>query len=341
MAINITEQHAEILIPQLTGEVEHAFEFESEFKGIFEVMNIKGTDTKIERVAGKVKVERIDWTEDDKHAQVGTFGNIQYSVDQAIYVRHAEKNIDPLLSDINAMKELAYEHGKEMAMQRDVTILTAILHGSRTAALAATGVAGVDADNDLDKVIEAGLVQTMEASGDINDALKLERKLEELIIAQRARRKLDKNSLLIVSHGVYNELRQAEKLTNSDYSPSNADYAKGQLSRFMNMAIMPVTTFQDLQDARWANNPVSDALNVSDIDKEARAVVVSPRALRILEVQPLTMDMWYEKVHKTNYIDTQAMYNVAVRRQDLIGALYTFEAVAAGAVDNVDGTAVV
>ena len=330
----ITEQQVADLVPLLTGEVEDAFEVSAELSNLFTVEQLRGSDTKIDRVVGRAHVETVDWTEDDKHAQVGTFGTITYKVEQSIYIRHAEKNISALISDVDALKELGEEHGKALAIQRDVTILTALLIGSRQAAMASSGVAGVDAGDELDKTVLEGLHAVMTASGDIKDVAKVEDKLEQMVISQRARRKAGMGAILVVSHAIYNLLRQSDKLISKDFSAGNGDYAKGTVGLFLNIPVMPVTTFQDLQDFAGTVNPIGTTWNTTTKDAEARAVLFTPRALRVLEVMPITVSAWYEDLHKNNYIDSQAFYGVGVRRQDDIAALYTFAAIALGVTDN-------
>ena len=330
----ITEQQVADLVPLLTGEVEDAFEITAELSNLFTAEPLRGSDTKIDRVVGKSHVETVDWTEDDKHSQVGTFGTITYKVEQSIYIRHAEKNISALLNDVDALKELGEEHGKALAEQRDVTILTALLIGSRQAAMASSGVAGVAVGDELDKTVLEGLHGVLAATGDINDVAKVEDKLEQLIISQRARRKLGMGAVMVVSHGVYNLLRQSDKLISKDFSTDNGDYAKGTVGLFLNIPVMPVTTFQDLQTYAGTVNPIGATWNTTTTDAEARAVIFTPRAIRVLEVMPVTVDAWYEKAHKNNYIDSQAFYGVGVRRQDYIAALYTFEAIVLGTTDN-------
>lgn len=325
MAIAISEQQRADLVPQLTGEVIHAFEVEGKLSNLFTITPLNGSDTKIDRVAGKARVDRVDWTEVDKSAQVGVFGKVEYKVENSIYIRHAEENIAPLLQDVDGMKELGMEHGKALAIQRDVTILTALLVGSRADAMAVSGVAGVAPENDLDKVIEAGLHYVMLASGDINDVSKVEEGLEQLITAMQANRRLDAGiTTLACSWKVYRLLRHSDKLISRDYSDTNGDYAKGIVARFLDIPVMPITTFQDLQGFVGTTNSAGDTWNAEAVDGEARAVIFSPMAIRVLEVMPVVVDAWYEKLHKTNYIDSQAFYGVGVRRQDKIGALYTF-----------------
>ena len=334
MVMALTEQAAADLVEQLTGEVEHAFEVESHIANLFPITPIKGSDTKIDRVVGRAHVEAIDWTEDDKHAQVGAIGKITYTIEDSIYIRHAEKNIAPLLQDVDVLKELGMEHGKALAMQRDVTLLNALLIGSQKAAMTAVG-GTVAASDDLDKTVEAGLRDTMAASGDEYDVTKLESKLEGLIIAQRARRKLSADSVLIMTYKCFNTLRASEKLISKDFSSDNGDYAKGTLGLLMGVPVIPVPTFQDLQNVVGDVNPIGTTWNVTTKEAQGRAVLFSPRALRVLEAMPVTVSAWYEKIHKTNFIDSQAYYGTGVRRQDNIAALFTFEAIALGVVSNV------
>lgn len=344
----MTEQQRADLIPLLSGEVEDSFEVEAKLSTLFPAEQLRGTDTKIDRVVGRAHVDRIDWTQDDKASQTGTFGTITYKVEQSIYIRHAEKNIAALIQDIDSLKELGMEHGKALAIQRDVTILTALLQGSRQAAMTVSGVSGVDAKDELDKVILEGLHAVMAATGDINDVSKVEEKLENIVIAQRSRRKTDARTVLVCSFKIYNLLRHNDKLVDRDFSEGNGDYARDIVKVFMDIPVMAVPTFQDLQEFVGETNPINDALNTTAVDGEARAVIFSPRALRVLEVMPVTVDAWYEKAHKVNYIDSQAFYGVGVRRQDYIGALYTFEAGDTGTVgsgneltDNVSNATVV
>lgn len=323
----ITEQQIADLVPQLTGEVEVAFEVESELSTFFPVEKINGTDTKLDRVAGRAHVQAINWAQDDKDAQTGTFGTITYKIEDSIYIRHAEKNISALISDIDALKELGFEHGKALALQRDLTILTALLIGSRQSAMASSGVAGVAAGDELDNVVLEGIHAVFAASGDEADVAKVEYLLEQMIIAQKARRKFDKSgTMLVVSHAIYNVLRQSDKLMSTDYSRDNGDFAKGIVNKFMNVPLMPITIFQDMQGQAGTTNPIGTTWNIEMVDQEARAVLFTPRALRVLEAMPVTVDAWYEKSHKLNYIDSQAYYGVGVRRQDYIAALYHFNA---------------
>lgn len=334
MAIAITEQQRADLIPQFTGEVERAFEETGVLANLFEIKKVAGSDTVIDRVISKAKVERIDWTEEDKHAQVGAVGTLTYKLEHSIYIRHAEKNISKLISDLDVLKELTIEHGVDLAVQRDATILTAILQASRMDAMSASGVSGIDASVDLDKVVTEGLHVVFENANDEKDVSLVEDALESIIIAMRSTRKWTPDMHLVMSWGLYNTLRDSDKLGDEDFSAGNSDYAEGVLRKFMGVPVMPIATFQDLQGYVGVTNPIGDTWNTTATDAAARAVFFSPRAIRVLEAMPVTFNMHYSEDHLTNYITSQAFYGVGVRRQDHVGALYTSAAYSAGVFES-------
>lgn len=332
MSIAITEQQKADLIPLLSGEVESAFELAAELAPMFTVKVLEGTDKFIDRTVGQTHVQRVDWTEVDKASQQGAIGKVEYEVTNSIYIRHAEKNISKLIQDVDVLKELGQEDGKALALQRDVTILAALLQASRQDANTAQG-GTVPAKNDLDVAFPAGIRDNFAADGDEADPDVVVKKLKQIITAQRARRKFNNNmGVLIVSYGLYDVLLDNDKLTSTEFSGDNANLAAGKFDALHGVRVMPITTFQDMQDMVGEDNPVDSSLTITALDAEARAVLFEPTAIRVLEVLATVVDAWYEKAHKTNYIDAQAMYNVGVRRQDKVAALYTWEATQTGTV---------
>lgn len=332
MTIAITEQQRNDLIPLLTKEVIKAFEHETELANMFEIKKLEGTDTLIDTVVGGASVKRVDWSQVDKAAQVGVMGRVTYELDQTVYIRHAEKNISKLISDVDTLKELMEEHGKALAVQRDVTILTCIVRGSMQGAMAASGVSGVETANDLPNTIKQGLHYVMAAANDIRDPDKVVEGLRMLITTMRSNRRASKSHVLVMSFGLYEILRENDKLMSADYSKGNGDYANGELYKFLGYNVVPCTVFQDMQEPVAADNPVSDDWDITELDKQARAVFFSPRSIRVIEAMPVTPDAWYNKDHKVNYIDSQAFYNTGVRRQDTIAALFHYNASQAATV---------
>lgn len=327
VSLLITEQQKDDLIPLLTKEVIHGFEVEAELSNIFPITPLRGTDTLVDRVVGQAHVMTVDWDEADKSAQKGTFGSITYKVEQSIYIRHSTTNVAVLINDIDALKELGVEHGKALAIQRDATILTALLIGSRQSAMASSGVADVDAGDELDKTITEGLRIVLDADGDEYDVSAVEGAMNKGVATLRSKRKLDKSgSLWVVSHGIYDTLLESDKLVSSDFSINNGDYASGKLYKHKGIPVMPISVFEDLQGLVGVTNPIGDTWNTTAVDAEARAVLFSPRAIRVLEVMPVTVSAFASELHKQNYIDSQALYGVGVRRPDYIFALYRYQA---------------
>lgn len=325
-ALAITQELAADLVPIVSNEVIHAYETESELAHMWTPKTLRGTDTMVERVVGLAKPERIDWTERDKHAQAGAIGKVSYSLDYSGYVRHEEKNISALISDVNTLKELAIEHGKAIAILYDTVIFVAMIHGTRMSAMTAQG-GSIDAAVDLDKVIEAGGVAAFDAVADESDVTEVVSKLRTMITWQKARRRFSKmGTMLAVSYGLYNVLLDNDKLVSKFYSPNNGDYSQGEVSMFMGVPIVPLQLFQHIQDlpgeTATGSVIVADGLSVSTADAEIRAILFEPSAVVVLEAMRPTSTMFYEDMHKMNYIDTQFYFNAGVRRQDKLVGLY-------------------
>ena len=320
----ITEQDRQTLIPLLTGEVEHAFNYESELARFFTPKMVNGTDTVLDRVISMAKPVRIDWTEREKSAQIGAVGTVTYKLEHSGYIRHEEKNISKLLSDVDTLKELGLEHGKAVARLYDALILLVLIKSTRMGAMTASGVSGIDSDVDLDKVIQAGGLAVFDAEGDENVVAEVTAKLSLMIMFQRARRRYNKvGTILLVSHNLYFQLLNNDKLVDKMFSDGNGHYGKGEVKVLLDTPVVPITLFQDL-----ATNPdvlgidaVSD-LEINEVDQCCRAILFDVSAVRVLEAHKPWVNAFYVENEKLNKIDTQFMMAVGTRRQDYTAGLY-------------------
>lgn len=327
MTLAITEQQRDDLVPMLSGEVLHAFEEESQVSYLFTPSTLSGTDTMIDRVVTMAKPVTIDWTERHKSAQQGAVGTITYALEKSGYIRHEEKNISKLIQDVDVLMELAREHGTQVALLYDTVIFLQLLKATRTGAMAAAG-GSVDADVDLDKVIQAGGIAGFDADDDENDVVEVVNKISLMITYQKQRRRLPKgDSFLMVSLGLYDVLLQDDKLVSTDFSSGNGDVARNEVRMIKGIPILPVDMFQYLNDglAAAAVSSVSD-VTITDADKAARAILFSGQSVRVFEAMRPVFDMFYSEADKMNYIDTQYFFNVGVRRQDHTAGLYVWEA---------------
>lgn len=326
MTLAITEQQRADLVPMLTGEVLHAFQEESQVSYLFTPSILQGTDTMIDRVVTQAKPVTIDWTERHKSAQQAAVGTITYELEKSGYLRHEEKNISKLIQDVDVLMEMAREHGTAVALLYDTVIFLQLLKASRAAAMTAAG-GSVDADVDLDTVIQEGGVAGFDATNDELDVVEVVKKISLMITYQKQRRRLPKgDSFLLVSLGLYDVLLEDDKLVSTDFSSGNGDVSRNELRVIKNIPILPVDMFQYLNDGKAAAAVSSvSAATIDEQDKAARAILFSNQSIRVFEAMQPTFDMFYVEGDKMNYIDTQYFFNAGIRRQDHVAALYLFE----------------
>lgn len=300
------------MLDQYGGEVESQFAKSSIMRQFVRIRPLRGSDTLINRRAGKTQLQKVGDTEAGQFVKgIATgFGKVSVDVDTIILARDNRALLNDLQTDFDARMELAQDHGKEIGKFFDESFLIQCIHGAQAAA-----------PSGLNGAIGAGKSVTLGAAGDELDPTKFEKAIRDTIV-KMAEEDIDRNELIVwVRPTQFDILLKNDKLMNVQYSSGNGDYASNRVALVAGARIVESAR---IPNAVNASHKLGTAYNVSATDAKAKAVIMHPKSLLAAETIPLTSDIWYDKASFQWFIDSYLSYGVAVNRPDVCGCVFAF-----------------
>lgn len=311
---HLSDQARSEMIEQYGGAVDSQITKSSIMKRIFDVMPIKGTDTKIVRRVGRTQLNSI--TPGVRPAASKTnFGRTSVTVDTVIIARDNRSLLNEFQIDFNARAELGRDHGKEMAKFFDEAFL---IQGVKSAAMAAP--------SGLNGAIGAGKVETLAAAGNELDPDLLYKKIETVLVRMQEEDIDTEEMIVFVRPTQYNVLVNNSKLIDRDFSSDNGSFNLGKIKSLMGSAIVPTARIPTaaITGHRLSNAENGFAYDTSATDAKAVAVILHPQALLAGETIPITSNVFFSDIEKQWFIDTWMAFGVSNRRPDLAGVVRKF-----------------
>jgi hypothetical protein len=312
---HLSDQAQSEMIEEYAGEVDSQFAKASIMKMFFKVHNIKGTDTKIMRRAGRTTLQAL--TPGVRPDATPTeFGRVAVTVDTVIIARDNRSMLNEFQTDFDARAELGKDHGKEMSKFFDQAFFIQAIKGANDAAPA-----------NLNGAIGAGKNTTLAASGDEDDPDKLYAAIKGLII-EMEEEEIDPSELVVaVRPTEYGTLNDNDKLTSIEHSANGGDFAAGVVHTIYGAPIVKSARIPKAAIAshKLSNTANSNAYDVSAAEARARALIMHPKSLLAGETIPLTSHVWFNDEEKQWFIDSWMSFGVARNRPDVSGAVFAFD----------------
>lgn len=307
---HLSDQDRSEFIEQYGGAVDSQFAKSSVMRKHIQVKMVKGTDTLINRRVGKTGIKAlVPGVRPD--AQPTPFGRVSVTVDTVILARDNRSMLNELQTDFDARSELGKDHGKELGKFFDGVIITMAIKGAQMSA--PTGLNGA---------IGAGKNVVLTTAGDELDPDKMATAIRKILVLMEEE-EIETNELVVLVRPTTFEVLEAnDKLTSSDFSAGNADYAMGTLYKIKGAPIEKSARIPTAAGTNLLSNTANgSSYDVTATDARAVAVILHPHSLLAGETIPLNSDVWFNREEKQWFIDSFMAFGTSVRRPDCCGVV--------------------
>ena len=314
---NLSDTDKALFIEEYGGEVESQFKATSIMRQYVRIRPVRGTDTITNRRVGRTTLKALT-PGVRPQADATPFGKVSLTVDTVVLARDTRSMLNEFQTHFDARMELAQDHAKEIGYFFDQAFIIMGIKGS----LAAAPVLG---DGTASKQsIGAGKNKTLASAGDELDPDKLEAAITGIITDMEEEEIPAEELVVFVRPKTYKVLSNSNKLLNRDYSPTNGDFAKMQISEIGGARIVKTARIPQaaIDDHFLSNAQNGNAYNVSATEAKAVAIIMHPKGLMAGETIPLTSDMWFNREEKQWFIDSFLAFGVTVNRPDVCGAVF-------------------
>lgn len=296
-----------LVIPEFTGTVEGTIQRKSVVEPWIPMRKVTGTVTVTNYAVGEATLGKVQPGEAPK-STVNKFSRNQLVIDTTVYARNAFPNLDVFQTNFDARKQVAEEHGKKIAKFRDQSFL---IQAAKAAQLTQSPFG--DTDGHL-----GGSTYTFGAAADRSDPSKLYYALGRVLEAMEEKDvdPLTDDVAIFLRPAEYYTLLDAEQLTNGEFITSEGNSIK---TRVLSAYGVPVFSTNNLPKTVISDHFLGTDYN-GDFTKLV-AVAFSPRALLAGETISLTSDVWYDKMYKQWFVDSEMAYGVTPNRPEFAAAV--------------------
>lgn len=297
----------QLMLDQYAGGVESQFAAKSIMRQYANVRPVVGTDTIVNNRVGRTTLSKLTPGVRPDAAKT-EFGDVSLTVDTVVLARDSRSMLNEFQTHIDARMELAEDHGKEIGKFFDEAFIIQGIKGSLASAPAG-----------LNGSIGAGKNETLVAANDEEDPDKLYEAIKAVII-QMEDEDIDVDELVVfVRPSQFGALHDNNKLTSSDYSSANGDFADATLYKVYGARIVKTNRIPKVANAAHL---LGTNYNVSAAEAKAVAVILHPKSLMAGETIPLSSDIFFDKLEKSWFIDSWIAFGVTVSRPDVCGAVF-------------------
>lgn len=297
----------------------------SMMRNFVDMHKIMGTDTKTVRRMGGGTIQGINDTNagDRIDATNRNFDRAQVVVDTIILSRDKVTKLNGLQSDVDMLREMGRDHGKELGEFFDAALLSMGVKTSLsqvTAGVADGSIKG-NQGRDLGDAFKSGYAQDLLAVGDEADPDAFYTACAGIVVDMQENRVDTDEMALFLRPREYEVLINNDKLINRDYSRENGDFADGTLKTVNGVAVMKTPL---LADSTIDLTPLSDGAEYVPTAAELRckALFMHPNSLLGGETISLTSNIHWEELELSDFVTSYLAFGAAPRRPDLTGALF-------------------
>lgn len=224
-----------LAIEKFTGMVKNAYYNAATFEPLMTVQMLEGTNKLSADGLGKVTVGALTPGDSLPVSKPGR-DRASVTVDTVIATRYEQFILDKKQDDINILSRVPVKQGQAMARFADQVYCNMLIK----AALTADGLV-----NDM----PGGTTIEFSAAGDELDPDKLLAGIEAAVIAMEQNEVPLSDMRLVLDIPQYYTLLKNDKLTNSEYSLGNGDFAKGRVLKAFDLPIFRTVVFPKVVDA--------------------------------------------------------------------------------------------
>jgi hypothetical protein len=318
---DLSDVDTSLLMEQYGGEVESQFKKTSIMRQYAKVRPVRGTNVITNNRVGRTTLKALT-AGVRPPAETTPFGKVSLTVDTVVLARDNRAMLNEFQTHFDARMELAQDHGKEIGFFFDQAFIIMGIKGSKAAApTLGDGTASKQS-------IGAGKNVELTTIGDESDPDKLYDAIKGIIVSMEEEEIPVEELVVFVRPTEFGTLHDNNKLTSSDYSSDNGDYAKATLYKIYGARIVKTARIptQAIENHFLSNADNGNAYDVSGTgskaDAKAVAVILHPKSLMAGETIPLTSDVWFNREEKQWFIDSFLAFGVTVNRPDCCGAVF-------------------
>jgi hypothetical protein len=167
----------------------------------------------------------------------------------------------------------------------------------------------------------------LNSADDEIDAVALELAIQDVCQGVEEKDVDIESAVILLRPAQYYTLLRNSLLLDKDFSTANGDYAKGQVLMSNGVRIQKTNRFpkaSDVGQTHYLSNAGNgNAYDVTQVDVNAVAVLLMPKALLAGETIPLTSKVYYVDQEFQWFIDSYLSFGVTPNRAEMAAAIYT------------------
>lgn len=305
-------------IEEFTGVVEHTIKRKQVLKPFIPMRTIRGTNTITNYAVGETQLGKVTaGAEPDVTAGPDVSRNFLV-VDTHVYARNAISLLEDFQSTIEIRSEIAVEHGEKLSKFTDQAFfIQAIKAAKATQSSFSGGTAGKPGG------YFGGNVVTLAAAADATDGTKLYQAISDLCVLMEAKDvqpNMDGMVLALIPSAFY-ALLNAEQIINGNYVTADGTSVSGMVFKAFGV---PVVKSNNIPTGVISGHLLSNTKNGNAYDGDFTGtvgVMLSPKALMAGQTIPLSSDIFYDKLRKSWYVDSDISFGVAQNRNEYAGLI--------------------
>jgi len=308
-------------IEQYGGMVEGTFAKKSFMRSYVMIKPIRGTDTVTNDRVGEATLQKVTpGVRPD--AAVAQFDNVKVKVDTIVLARNNVALLDDFQAHYSVRSELGKEHGKTLGKFFDEAFIIQAIKSAFIVAAADPQNPGIG-ETALPPGWFGGTRVDLAAAGDESDPDLLQKAIED--VCQGIEEKdvdLD-GGVILVGPAEYYTLLRNDRLTNSQYSVGNGDFASGMVLKSCGLPLIKTNRIPKgaITGHFLSNAGNGNAYDVTAEQGRTKAVVMLPKALLAGETIPLTSKVYYMDSELQWFIDSYLSFGVTPNRAEHAGVV--------------------
>ena len=308
-------------IEQYGGMVEGTFAKKSFMRSYVMIKPIRGTDTVTNDRVGEATLQKVTpGVRPD--AAVAQFDNVKVKVDTIVLARNNVALLDDFQAHYSVRSELGKEHGKTLGKFFDEAFIIQAIKSAFIVAAADPQNPGIG-ETALPPGWFGGTKVNLAAAGDESDPDLLQKAIED--VCQGIEEKdvdLD-GGVILVGPAEYYTLLRNDRLTNSQYSVGNGDFASGMVLKSCGLPLIKTNRIPKgaITGHFLSNAGNGNAYDVTAEQGRTKAVVMLPKALLAGETIPLTSKVYYMDSELQWFIDSYLSFGVTPNRAEHAGVV--------------------
>ncbi len=309
-----------LIIPEFTGVVQHTMKRKQVLAPFIPMKTVRGTNTLTNYAVGQTSLGKVTAGEEPASQAGPDISRNSLVVDTHVYARNALALLEVFQSTIDIRKEIAVEHGTFLSKFIDQAFFIQAVKAARAAQSSySNGVAGKPSG------FSGGNVQTLGAAADATDGTKLYYAISQLCAAMEEKdvSPAEEGCVLALRPAQFYAMLQAEQIVNGTYVSADGTSIQGMVFKAFGV---PVVKSNNVPSSVVTNHLLSNSANGMAYDGDFSKVVgvlLSPKALMAGQTIPVSSDLFYDKLRKSWYIDSEVSFGVAPDRNEYAGVIQT------------------